>query len=129
MKTNILKKSIGNALRGLTYVFKNEQNFRIQIVAVFFVIVAVFVFPLNKYEVVAIFLLILLILVLELINSTVELFIDVVKPRLHHQVKLIKDIMAGAVFIASLGSVAVGVLIFWSYFIEILENFWYNTIS
>ena len=45
-------------------------------------------------------------------NTAVEKFMDVVKPRLHAQVEVVKDIMAAAVFLASLGSIIIGSFIF-----------------
>ena len=119
MKIKKLLTSFKNAFHGLVYVFKNEQNFRIQIFIAILVILGMFLFPLGKYEVIALLLLILLVLILELINSTFEIFIDVTRPRLHHKAKLIKDIMAGTVFISSLGALILGVIIFWPYIIEL----------
>ena len=68
-------------------------------------------------QAIALLLLIILVLTLELINSILERFVDVFKPRIHPMVEEIKDLMAGAVLIASLGALIVGLLIFLPYLV------------
>jgi diacylglycerol kinase len=106
-------KSVKYAARGIIYVFKNEQNFKIQIAAAVCVIILMFVFELRTSEIIILLLLITSVLVLELLNSALEKFIDILKPRLSYQVEIVKDMMAAMVFITALGSAIIGVLIFW----------------
>ena len=49
---------------------------------------------------------------MEIVNSAVERVTDILKPRIHSYVKEIKDIMAAAVMLSSIGAVLVGLLIF-----------------
>lgn len=119
MKLKALMRSLKDASEGLIYVFKNEQNFRIQI---FFGILAILLtvgFGLSRSETVVVILLVFLVLVLEIINSVLEKFVDLLKPRLHFQAKQVKDMMAAAVFFASIGSVVIGLVIFWPYLVEL----------
>ncbi|HBW73751.1 MAG TPA: hypothetical protein DEF59_00615 [Candidatus Magasanikbacteria bacterium] len=110
-----LIKSFSFALRGIATVFKEEQNFRLQLAGTLLVFIGIWFFRLKVWQISALTLVIIIVLVLELINSIMERFVDVVSPRLHSQAKDIKDIMAGAVLIASIGSVIIGVLIFLPY--------------
>ena len=52
------------------------------------------------------------VLTLEMINTAIEKLCDVVQPDYHPQIKIIKDIAAGAVLIAALGSIIIGAIIF-----------------
>jgi diacylglycerol kinase len=61
--------------------------------------------------------------VLELLNSVVERFVDVVKPRIHHYAMDIKDIMAAAVFVASLGALIVGIVILGPHVFVIIRDY------
>ena len=61
-----------------------------------------------------------MVLILELMNTLVERFIDIAKPRLHNYVKIIKDTMAAVVLTASIVSVIIGILIFYPYIFKIL---------
>ncbi len=118
MKLKRLYNSFIDAWHGLKYTYRHEQNFRIQLVLAFFVVVATFVFGLRTYEQIVVLFLILLIIVLELVNTIIEKFLDLLKPRLHGHVEVIKDVMAAAVFVASIGATIIGIIIFVPYIIE-----------
>ncbi|HBU07556.1 MAG TPA: diacylglycerol kinase [Candidatus Magasanikbacteria bacterium] len=119
-----LIKSFKEAIQGVAYVFKHEQNFRIQVVISLLVLIFVWFFELSKAEMIVIFLLIILVLILELLNSAVEKLSDVLKPRLSLQIGVVKDIMAGMVFLSSLGAVVIGLIIFWPHLFEFIERIW-----
>jgi undecaprenol kinase len=121
MKLKRLLKSFRDASKGVKYVFLQEQNFRLQLIAATVVIVFMFVFDLRKSEMIVVLLLILSVLILELLNSTLEKFVDLLKPRLHYQVEVVKDIMAAMVFVASLGALIVGTIIFWPYLVDLIK--------
>ena len=53
------------------------------------------------------------ILILELVNTIVERFADLLEPRIHPYVHIIKDLMAASVVVAVVAAIVVGVLIFW----------------
>lgn len=121
MKYSRLVNSFQNALRGLSRVFRTEQNFRIQVAGSVMAVIAAWMFPLRAFERIIIVLFITLVLVAELLNTALEYFTDLLKPRLHQYARAIKDIMAGIVFITSLAALAVGAMIFVPYFIEWLK--------
>ncbi len=111
-----LFKSFHYASRGIALAWRAEQSFRIQALAAFIVIILIFWFAVPLWQAVALLLLIILVLTLEIINSILERFVDVFKPRIHPMVEEIKDLMAGAVLIASVGALTVGILILGPYF-------------
>ena len=118
MSLRRLLKSFKDAFRGLKHVFKSEQNFRIQALLGLLVFIAAVFLPLRSWEVILLILLILLVLLVEILNTAFEYFSDLLKPRLHHYVYVVKDIMAGAVLLTSLVALAVGAIIFYPH----LEN-------
>jgi len=115
MSIKRLLKSFQDAVRGIVYVFKHEQNFRIQITIGILVIVLALLFKVRRSELLLLLLLVISVLVLELLNSAVEKFADVLKPRLSFQIEVIKDIMAAVVLVASFGATFIGLIIFWPY--------------
>lgn len=115
-----LGKSLKYAWRGVSYVFRNEQNFRIQIVIGLLVICAMIVFRVTPLEAVALVFVITAVLVMEVFNTVLERFIDIVKPRLHEYAGIIKDMMAGAVILTACGAIIVGMLILGPYLIALL---------
>lgn len=113
--------SLRYAWRGLQYVYAHEQNFRIQLMAAVLISLLMWFLDMRMGEVVVVCLIILLILLLELLNSAFERFIDIMKPRLHFQVEIVKDIMAAAVLIAGCGAVVIGGMIFYPYIIDLFS--------
>lgn len=106
------KKSLRYALRGLNYVLRHEKNFQNELIVAGLVIFAMFYFKLAKWEMVALFLVIMVTLIMELLNTVMERVVDMLKPSIHPYAKLIKDLMAATVLVASILAVVVGVVIF-----------------
>lgn len=114
-------KSVQHALRGILFVFKQGVNFKIMVVAGVGALIASAVFPLEDWQRILIILLVASVLVLEMLNTAVELLSDTLKPRMDPMVKEVKDLMAGAVLILSITAAVVGIHIFWSYVWEVVE--------
>ena len=117
---SVLKKSFTYAFRGIARVAREEQSFRIQLLVALVVVVLVFVVDFTGVERALLALAIAFVLVLELMNSVAERMIDMFKPRIHHYAQDAKDIMAGAVLIASCGAVAVAAAIAWPHLAVLL---------
>lgn len=117
MHLHQLGKSFKYAWRGVVRVYGEEQSFRIQLAAALVVVGLMFWLPTSASEKALLLLATMFVLVLELINSIFERVADMMKPRVHHYVEEIKDIMAGTVLIASIGAGLIGVLIFLPYLI------------
>jgi diacylglycerol kinase len=112
-KTPTLRYSLKIAFYGLISAFKEERNFRIQVLIAAFVVMLIGFFGLNPIETSILLLTIMAVLSFELINSQIEKFLDILHPDHHPRVKIIKDFSAGAVLLSAIGSVIIGVLIFW----------------
>jgi diacylglycerol kinase len=121
-----LKKSFGYALKGFVYAFKHEQNFRIQTIIGFCVIIAAAVFHVKAWEAVALTGMVVGVLVLEIANTVIEKLIDLLKPRMEQYSGIVKDLMATAVLLSSLASIIVGLIIFLPYILPLLSTIWYN---
>lgn len=121
MKINRFLKSFKDAFVGLKMVFKNERNFRVQVGVACLVFLAMAIFPLSNTEKLLTVAIIFAVLVMEIINTAIEIFLDLLKPRLHHYVKNVKDIMAGAVFLTSLCALIVGLMIYLPHLIKLFR--------
>lgn len=113
---NRFSRSFFYAWKGLFFALKNEKNFQIEIVIACFVIVVMFLFPLSGSERSLLLLSIVLVLTLELANTALERVMDILKPRVHPYARIIKDVMAGAVLLATFSAIAIGLVIFLPYF-------------
>lgn len=119
MNLKRLFNSFQDAWKGIIFVFRNEQNFRIQIFISIVVLLLAWYFPLSKGETIVIILLVFFVLILELLNSAVERMADVLKPRLSFQIKIVKDIMSAIVLITATASVIIGFIVFWPHLVAL----------
>lgn len=111
----MLSKSFKYALRGIRYLIKEERSFKVHILAILIVVGLSFYFKIKWQDAVILIFAITLVLIAELINTSFEKVVDILKPRIHYYAEVIKDIMAAAVLIASVAALAIGILIFFSY--------------
>ena len=98
-------RSFGFAWAGLRDTWQTQPNFRVQAGIGFLAIVLALLLSVSP---VPILLCCALVLGLELLNSAVEALTDLVSPQPHPLAKIAKDAGAGAVLLASLVSVLVG---------------------
>ena len=59
---------------------------------------------------------------LEMINSAIERYCDLVTTDFHPGIKIIKDVAAGAVLIASITSLIIGLIIYIPALVDFLNN-------
>ncbi|MDD5567588.1 MAG: diacylglycerol kinase [Patescibacteria group bacterium] len=104
-------RSLKIAISGFKITFQKEQSFRIQVFMGLLVVLLMFILKLNPLEKSVLIIVIVMVLSLELINSQIERFLDVVQPNYQLEVKAIKDISAAAVLAAAFGAAAVGIII------------------
>jgi len=105
-------ESLNSATEGFIYVLKTQRNMRLHFLIATLVLVTGIYFNLPKTELLLLLGVIALVLVLEMVNTSIELTIDLIKNVYHPLARIIKDITAGAVFLAVLNAVVVGYVIF-----------------
>ena len=105
-------RSFGYAAEGLATMVRTQPNFVVHLAATGVVLVLGVALHLTPIELALIVLTIVLVLVLECVNTVVESMCDLVSPAYHPLVKRAKDVSAAAVLIAAIGSVLIAVLLF-----------------
>lgn len=115
-------QSFKDAYEGVRYAFDHEQNFRLQIIIALFALGLAVFLPLKDSERLLVVVMVFVVLVVELLNTAIERFIDLLKPRLHYYAKTVKDIMAGAVFLTSFCALIVGLIIFLPYLVKFIMS-------
>lgn len=117
-RTKQFLRSFSHAFRGLKYAIINEKNFQNELVIGVLVILAMIYFQITRTETVVLFIIIMVVLIMELINTIMERVVDILKPRIHPYARLIKDLMAATVLMSSILAVIIGVIIFVPYIVE-----------
>jgi len=103
------------ALRGLAHLFIQEHNMRIHLAATAVVIIAGCIRHLDLKGWTAICIAIALVWITEALNTAVEMMCDLFGRNMYHPtIKIIKDIAAGAVLIATILSVIIAGFVFLS---------------
>jgi diacylglycerol kinase (ATP) len=100
------------AFVGLTFFIKEERNAKIHVIAAFTAIFLGFYFKINPMEWVAIILSIGFVIGSEAINTALEKLSDIVSPSYNDKIKIVKDIAAAAVLVASIVAFIIALIIF-----------------
>jgi len=108
--------SVRNAMRGVGFMF-SELSIRFLAVATVLTICAGVYFSVSLLEWCALILAITLVWAAEGLNTALERLTDLVSPGFHPLAGKAKDIAAGAVLLASVGSFLVGLFIFLSHLV------------
>ncbi|WP_334112913.1 diacylglycerol kinase family protein [Paucihalobacter sp.] len=105
-------KSVGFAFKGMLILVKTEPSIKIQLVVALIATLAGFYFEITTIEWMFQIAMIGLVLSIEGVNTAIEYLADFIHPEHHTKIGLIKDIAAGAVFIASIVAVIIGIFIY-----------------
>ena len=101
------------AFSGLSHAISSQKNFQIQILIGIAVLIVAWLLNFSRVEWLILILTIALVLTAELINTVVEVVVDLaVKEQLQPEAKLAKDVSAAAVLLISLFSIIIGLLLF-----------------
>ena len=110
--SNVLK-SFKYAFSGISYVLKTSRNFQIQLIFAITSLMIGFLLQISQSNYVILIATILSVLILEILNTSIESIVDlVVKKEFSSLAKISKDSSAGAVLLASINSVIIAVYIF-----------------
>ncbi len=115
-------KSQGHARNGIKLIFKNERNFRIDLIFALLVVFAGFFFQISHTDWIALSLVISMVFISETVNSAIEALCDTVSLEYKVNIKYAKDVSAGAVLVSAFVSVTTGLIVFLPYIIEFVKN-------
>lgn len=114
-------RSFGFAVEGIRYALKKDQNLRIHFLVAFLVIIVSLFLHVDPFEMGILGVMIVLVIVTEMINSTIENMVDLITKDYREEAKYAKDVAAGMVLLTVIGSVIVGILIFVPYILRALH--------
>jgi diacylglycerol kinase len=123
LKNKTLGQSFKNAFNGIYQAVVSERNLRIHTVATAFVIIAGIILGLDTTRWIFLVLAIGLVLISELLNTSLEKLTDMVTSEYSEEARKVKDISAAAVLISAVLSVIVGLLVFYRPLMDLLKKF------
>lgn len=116
-----LMKSFSYAFKGIGATLRSEPNFSIHLSVFVMVVAAGAYFRIPPAEWMLIILCSALVFSLEMVNTAIEKLCDHLHPEKHHSIGAVKDVAAGAVFIAAAASVFIGLMIFVPKIFKVLQ--------
>ena len=118
MKPKNWLESVNLAIEGILYVAKTQRHMRYH----FWVAAAILFFSLflniTRTEFLILTFAILFVLFAEMINTAIEVTVDILSPSYSKPAKIAKDTSLGAVLIASVGAVVTGYLVLYPHIKE-----------
>ncbi|TSJ42407.1 diacylglycerol kinase family protein [Fluviicola chungangensis] len=114
--------SFKHAFAGLRTLFSEEHNARIHLVSAIIALILGFVLRISLSEWVLLVIVIGIVFICELINTSLEALADFVSPEKHPQIKKVKDLAAAAVLISAVSALVTGIIIFLPKIITLCTN-------
>jgi len=117
LKNKHLFARMGFATSGFFHAFLNEKSVRFHLIAALLVFLFLLFVrpPLIWWALVII--VVAMVISAELFNTAIEVLCDFVQPDHSEKIKIIKDVAAGAVLVASIGAVLVALVFLLEFFI------------
>ena len=105
-------RGFGFAFKGLGHAVKTQLNFRVHLLLAVIAIALGCYLQLSSFEWLWIIFSIGLVLLTELVNTAIELLVDLVSPGFNETAGKVKDIAAAAVLVTAFTALAIGIIIF-----------------
>lgn len=115
-----LIKSFKYAFSGIWFAIKTQRNMRIHIIATIYVLFFSRYYNLSKTEYAVLFLTIALVISCEMINTAIELSVNIKTKEQNYFAGKTKDVSAGAVLVSAIFAVFIGFALFFD--CDIIKN-------
>jgi diacylglycerol kinase (ATP) len=115
MKPTRFIDSVNCAIEGILYTARTQKHMRSHFLAALVVLVAALLLKISSVEFMLLALAVSFVLFAELLNTAVEVVVDMISPEFHPLAKVAKDVAAGAVLVAAFGTMIMGYLVLSKY--------------
>ena len=105
--------SVRYSIDGFSAALKHEPSFREDLIFALLLVPLAFYLPVNAVSTGLMISSLILILIVELLNSAIEWVIDYLRPERHPLAKRIKDMASAAVFLSYINCVVVWTIMLW----------------
>lgn len=119
MKRQNLLESFLAAFQGIAYAVRQERNMRIHLAAGLLAIALSLYFQVEKWEFMFVLAAVFLVLITEMINTSLEKVVDLSTRTYNNLARTVKNVAAGAVFCAAVFALFVAWLVFWDRFLSL----------
>lgn len=110
------------AAEGVMYALRTQVNMRIHVAVALLVIVAGLTLHISRLDWLFVCVAIAIVIVAELFNTAVEAAVDLISPDIHPLAKAAKDTAAGAVLLAAVFAVIIGIFVFYRPMLTLIRS-------
>jgi diacylglycerol kinase (ATP) len=107
--------SVNCAIEGILYTARTQKHMRHHFTAALLVLTIALLLRVSSVEFMLLALAISFVLFAELLNTAIEVVVDMISPEFHPMAKIAKDVAAGAVLVAAFGTAIMGYLVLAKY--------------
>ena len=122
MKNKTIRDSFDNAWEGIKYAFKTQRNIRIHLSVTIIVLITSWLLAISIRDFGLIFVAVSLVLFAEMVNTAVEKTVDLFMSTYHPMAKIAKNVSAGAVLVAVINAIVIGVIILGMPLIDLVKE-------
>lgn len=108
LKPSRFIESVSCAIEGILWAAKSQRHMRTHFMAAVAVLFLALFFRMSALDFALLAFAVTLVLVAELLNTALEVVVDMVSPEIHPLARRAKDVAAGAVLVACFGAVVMG---------------------
>ena len=112
MRARTLLDSFNYALAGLVYAISTQRNMRIHCLMAILVLLLGYILQFSLLELAVLALTVGLVIAAEMINTAIEVTVDLVTQEYHPLARTAKNVAAGSVLVTAIAAVVVGFLLF-----------------
>lgn len=105
--------SVRYSIDGFFAALKHEPSFREDLIFAVLLVPLAIILPVNAVSTALMIFSLILILIVELLNSSIEWVIDYLRPEQHPLAKRIKDMASAAVFLSYINCIVVWTIMLW----------------
>ena len=115
MKPTRFIESVNCAIEGIIYTARTQKHMRNHFLSALLVLLAVLFLQVSALEFTLLTISVCFVLFAELVNTAIEVVVDMISPEYHPLAKVAKDVAAGSVLVASISAMVMGYLILSKY--------------
>lgn len=117
MKPTRFIDSVNCAIEGILYTTRTQKHMRYHFLAALALLFIALLLRVSSVEFMLLALAISFVLFAELMNTAIEVVVDMISPEFHPMAKVAKDVAAGSVLVAAFGTAIMGYLVLAKYVI------------
>ena len=111
MKPRSWTEKANVAIEGIIYAVKTQRHMQYHLFAALAALILSLLLNIARVDFILLCMAIVLVLVTEMLNTAIEVTVDMISEEYHPRAKIAKDIGAGVVLIASIGALTLAYLI------------------